>query len=94
VSVAITVDGRAVECGEGQTLAAALISAGIPAWRTTRRGHAARGLFCGIGVCFDCLVTVNGAGPLRACLVSAQPGDEVSTDPAHPALADDGGPRA
>jgi aerobic-type carbon monoxide dehydrogenase small subunit (CoxS/CutS family) len=75
----ISVDGRPVQCGEGQTIAAALIGAGQVAWRTTRRTGEQRGLFCGIGVCFDCLVTVNGEGPLRACLVVARPGDEVST---------------
>ena len=75
----ITVDGREVGCREGQTIAAALIGAGDVGWRTTRRAGAARGLFCGIGVCFDCLVTVNGEGPLRACLIAAQPGDRVTT---------------
>ena len=75
----ITVDGRELACREGQTIAAALISAGDVGWHTTRRAGAARGLFCGIGVCFDCLVTVNGEGPLRACLVAARPGDRVTT---------------
>jgi aerobic-type carbon monoxide dehydrogenase small subunit (CoxS/CutS family) len=75
----ITLDGRQVTFREGQTIAAALIGAGDVAWRTTRRAGAGRGLFCGIGVCFDCLVTVNGEGPLRACLVTAHAGDEVST---------------
>jgi hypothetical protein len=78
----ISVDGRRVQCHEGQTIAAALIGAGEVAWRTTRRTGEPRGLFCGIGVCFDCLVTVNGDGPLRACLVAARPGDEVCTVPA------------
>jgi hypothetical protein len=78
----ITVDGHPVQCREGQTIAAALIGAGEVAWRTTRRTGEQRGLFCGIGVCFDCLVTVNGDGPLRACLVAARPGDEVCTRPA------------
>jgi aerobic-type carbon monoxide dehydrogenase small subunit (CoxS/CutS family) len=78
----ISVDGRPVRCRAGQTIAAALISAGEVAWRTTRRTGEPRGLFCGIGVCFDCLVTVNGDGPLRACLVAARPGDEVRTLPA------------
>jgi hypothetical protein len=36
-------------------------------------------VFCGIGVCFDCLVTVNGQPSVRACLAEARPGDRVET---------------
>lgn len=75
----IMVDERPVSCRAGETIAAALIEAGIDAWRTTRRGGAPRGLFCGIGVCFDCLVTVNGDRPVRACLATARPGDRITT---------------
>ncbi|MEV4896137.1 2Fe-2S iron-sulfur cluster-binding protein [Nonomuraea sp. NPDC055795] len=48
-------------------------------WRSTRFGGRPRGLFCGIGVCFDCLVEVNGRPAERACQLEARPGDEVST---------------
>ncbi|MFF4776146.1 (2Fe-2S)-binding protein [Microtetraspora fusca] len=73
------VDGRPVPVVPGQTVGAALHAAGIRTWRTTRFGERRRGLFCGIGVCFDCLVTVNGEENLRACLTEARPGDEVTT---------------
>jgi predicted molibdopterin-dependent oxidoreductase YjgC len=76
---AITVDGEPVECIEGQTLAAGMLAAGIPAWRRTRLGNEPRGLFCGIGVCFDCLVTVNGTPSVRACMSAARPGDVLTT---------------
>lgn len=76
----ITFDGRTIPVAEGQTIAAALTAAGIRAWRTTRVGGGPRGLFCGIGVCFDCLVTVNGRQALRACQVEARPGDVVTHD--------------
>jgi ferredoxin len=60
-------DGVDVEVREGETIAAALFRAGLqPRY------------FCGIGVCFACLVTVNGLPAQRACLVEAHPGDEVS----------------
>ncbi|HEY8458505.1 MAG TPA: (2Fe-2S)-binding protein [Actinopolymorphaceae bacterium] len=75
----ITVDGEPVAVKEGQTVAAALLAAGRRGWRTTRSGRP-RGLFCGIGVCFDCLVTVNGRSAVRACLEPARPGDVVTTD--------------
>jgi hypothetical protein len=47
--------------------------------RRTRRTGASRGLFCGIGVCFDCLVTIDGVANERACLRSATPGLAVTT---------------
>lgn len=75
----VTFDGREIEALPGQTLAAALWSSGVTAWRTTRRGGEARGVFCGIGVCFDCLVTVDGRPNQRACLVPAAPGADVRT---------------
>ncbi|MFG1879634.1 (2Fe-2S)-binding protein [Sphaerisporangium sp. NPDC049003] len=75
----INVDGRPVTAVPGQTIGAVLYAGGIRSWRTTRMGGRPRGLFCGIGVCFDCLVTVNGEASLRACQTEARPGDEVTT---------------
>src|SRR5690625_5156753 len=49
------------------------------AWRSTRRSGSARGLFCGIGVCYDCLATINGRASQRTCLVEVADGMEVST---------------
>ena len=54
----ILFDGQPIPCRDGWTIGAALTAAGIRSWRTTRQRHRPRGLFCGIGVCFDCLVTV------------------------------------
>ncbi|MEU4831752.1 (2Fe-2S)-binding protein [Streptosporangium sp. NPDC023615] len=75
----ISVDGAGVPVVPGQTIGAAMHGAGIRSWRTTRFGGRPRGLFCGIGVCFDCLVTVNGVPSLRACLTEARPEDRVTT---------------
>nr|WP_184941706.1 (2Fe-2S)-binding protein [Planomonospora venezuelensis] len=75
----ITVDGAAVPVVPGQSIGAALYGAGVRSWRTTRHGGRPRGLFCGIGVCFDCLVTVNGVPSLRACQIEARAGDRVTT---------------
>ncbi len=71
-----TFDGRRIDHRPGQTVGAALVEHGILAWRTTRHEGRPRGLFCGIGICFDCLVTVDGAPNQRACVVLA---DEVTT---------------
>ncbi len=74
-----TFDGEPVGAMPGQSIGAALLSAGHRSWRTTRFGGRPRGLFCGIGVCFDCLVSVNGLLNERACLRPAAAGDVVTT---------------
>ncbi|OLZ70270.1 proline dehydrogenase [Streptomyces sp. IMTB 2501] len=75
----VTFDGRPLTALSGQTVAAALWAAGVTAWRSTRGDGRPRGVFCGIGVCFDCLVTVNGRANQRACLVPLHPGDVIRT---------------
>lgn len=75
----VTFDGRPLEVLPGRTVAAALWAAGVTAWRGTRRTGRPRGVFCGIGVCFDCLVTVNGRPNQRSCLVPVRPGDVIRT---------------
>jgi D-hydroxyproline dehydrogenase subunit alpha len=72
-------DGRDLTAAEGTTIAGALISNGERTWRTTRSGGQRRGLFCGIGTCFDCLVDVNGQKAVRACLRALSDGDEVGS---------------
>jgi hypothetical protein len=72
-------DGTPVAFTEGQTVGAALTKAGIRSWRTTRNGGNPRGLFCGIGVCFDCLITADGTPNQRACLLPAAPGMRIAT---------------
>jgi hypothetical protein len=74
----IDLDGCAVPAMAGQTVAAALLAAGIIAFRYTAGGRP-RGVFCGMGVCFDCLVTIDDIPDLRACMTLARPGMRVST---------------
>jgi predicted molibdopterin-dependent oxidoreductase YjgC len=76
---AFSFDDRTIDFAEGQTVGAALVAAGIYSWRVTRRHGTRRGLFCGIGVCYDCLVTVDGTPNLRACQVAAAAGMAVTT---------------
>ncbi len=78
-TVTFTFDGAAMTAEPGQTVGAALLAAGIRSWRRTRSGGRPRGLFCGIGACFDCLVDVNGDRAVRACLVPVREGDQVRT---------------
>ncbi len=75
----MVVDGEPVPAKVGQTVAGALLTAGIRSWRTTRRAGRPRGLFCGIGACFDCLLTVDGVDDQRACLVPVRLGLVIGT---------------
>lgn len=76
--VEILVDGEPVHVRAGATLAAALLAAGHWRFRQSVRGDA-RGPLCGMGVCFECGVTVNGVMHRRACLEPVTPGMEVRT---------------
>ncbi len=76
--VRISVDGVELGGTAGQTIAGVLLTSGLRSWRLAPSG-APRGLFCGIGVCFDCLVTVNGVPDVRACLRRVVDGDVVVT---------------
>ncbi len=72
------VDGESMHAYEGETIAAALTAAGRLVLRRSERTGAPRGVFCGIGVCFDCLVAVEGMGRVRSCMVAVRPGMRVS----------------
>lgn len=75
----IAVDGRQITVRSGQTIGAALLQNGTRTLRRTRSGGEPRGMFCGIGMCFDCIVSVNDEPLQRACLRVAAPGDVVRT---------------
>jgi predicted molibdopterin-dependent oxidoreductase YjgC len=75
----IEVDGAAVEAFPGETVAAALIADGRRILRRTERGAMPRGVYCGIGLCFDCLVAVDDRTRVRACQTPVRPGMRVVT---------------
>src|SRR5689334_350367 len=70
-------EGREIEGRKGETVAAALTAAGILSIRRTRTGGA-RGLFCGMGVCQDCLVEIDGISDQRACMTKLEPGMRIA----------------
>jgi len=78
--VPIRFDGRELLALPGETIAAALAAAEIVAVRRARSG-APRGPFCGMGVCFDCLVTVDGRPSQRACLTRVEAGMDIRSSP-------------
>src|SRR5476649_2133148 len=79
-AVRITFNGTAIEALPGETVAAALAAADVVAVRQARSG-APRGPFFGMGVCFDCLVTVDGRPNQRACLTKVTAGMDVRSAP-------------
>ena len=77
--VTISVDGLDVGARAGDTVAAALLAAGFDAFRTTAVSGASRGPYCMMGVCFDCLVAIDGIASRQACLVQVREGMRVET---------------
>ena len=78
-NIEFTFDGEKIDAITGQSVAAALLSADQRLLRKTRFNNNERGVFCGIGVCFDCLVVIDGITNQRACLIEAKPGMKVQT---------------
>ena len=64
-------DGHEIAGTAGCSVAAALLASGHTSWRTTESGSG-RGLFCGIGICFDCIVEIDGESGQRACMIPLQ----------------------
>lgn len=73
--VTLRVDGRAVPAFVGESVATALLAAGIRALRSSPAG-APRGLFCGMGICQECVVEIDGAA-MPACQVRVRDGLSV-----------------
>lgn len=75
----VHVNGRPVITHAGETVAAVLLAEGIRAFRRTAHRGEPRGVFCGIGICYECLVTVNGVANTRACVTTVAPGMIIET---------------
>lgn len=80
--VAITVDGHPFEARAGDSVAAALLAAGRVATRGSAVSASPRGPYCLMGVCFECLVTVDGVASRQGCLVEVREGMRIETQPA------------
>ena len=74
--ISFSFEGRPLIGRKGESIAAALISTGINYFRKSRGGRN-RGLYCGMGTCFECLVTVDGHLSQRACLTQLEPGMDI-----------------
>ncbi len=87
--ITILIDGQAVIAAAGDTVAAALLLTGNTRFRQTAKSGSPRGPYCGMGVCFDCLVTINGEPNRQACVADVREGMEVITGTGAPQLAAD-----
>jgi predicted molibdopterin-dependent oxidoreductase YjgC len=76
----IEVDGKPVTAYHGETIATALMAAGITSFHQNRPGYAPSRLYCGMGVCMQCLVTVDGIHSCQACKTLARPGMKVEIE--------------
>lgn len=78
-SITLTVNGRTISVEEGTMVSAAVASAGVDAFRRSVGGRP-RGPLCGMGVCLECRVTIDGRPHCRSCQIPCRPGMKVETD--------------
>lgn len=79
--ITLLVDGEPLDAHEGESVAAALLAAGRRGFRYTDRDEERRGYYCGMGVCHDCLVIVDGLAGVRACMTPIRDGMRVERQP-------------
>jgi D-hydroxyproline dehydrogenase subunit gamma len=75
----LQVDGRLCAAYEGETVHAALLAEGIRTLRIARKTGEPRGIFCGMGICYECRVTINGVPDQQACMTLATDGMQIET---------------
>ncbi|MDH3472335.1 MAG: (2Fe-2S)-binding protein [Rhodospirillales bacterium] len=73
-TVTVTIEGRSVTVPEGQTVAAAVLAADLDSCRTTAVSGSPRAPYCMMGLCFDCLMEVDGVPNTQACLTEVRDG--------------------
>jgi D-hydroxyproline dehydrogenase subunit gamma len=79
LSLTIFIDGTATPARQGDTVAAAMLGSGYVACRTTAVSGAPRGPYCLMGVCFDCLVNIDGDANRQACMTTVRDGMRIET---------------
>ncbi len=70
-------EGQSIPAEAGETVAAALLAAGIGRFRDTPVGGGPRAPYCMMGICFDCLVEIDGVPNRQACMVPAADGMKI-----------------
>ena len=77
-SVRIEIEGVPILARAGDTVTAALLASGLDFCRETAVSGTRRGPYCMMGVCFDCLVTIDGIGNRQGCLVPVAEGMKIT----------------
>ena len=77
--LSFTFDGKPLSGRAGDTVAASLLANGITVCRETPVSDAPRAPYCLMGVCFDCLVVIDGVGNRQGCLVPLREGMRIET---------------
>jgi len=77
--IRLFVNGTPVTVPAGSMVSTAVMLSGIATFRRSVTGEP-RGLLCGMGICYECRVTINGRAHCRGCQVPCENGMEVSTD--------------
>jgi D-hydroxyproline dehydrogenase subunit gamma len=86
--VSITIDGAPFDAREGDTVAAALLAAGVVAFRTSPVSGAPRGPYCLMGTCFECTVEIDGVRGRQACMTRVARGMRIALERGVPAIAE------
>ena len=82
-TIEIEVDERKTPAVPGEMISSALIAAGIKVFRRTHKKGEARGYFCGIGQCTDCMMTVDNVPSVRTCITPVEEGMKIKTQSGH-----------
>ncbi len=75
--VRVTVNGAELQCRAGDSVAAALFVGGVQACRDTAVAEVPRGPYCMMGVCYDCLVTIDGQANQQGCMTAVRDGMKI-----------------
>ncbi|PKO04295.1 MAG: pyridine nucleotide-disulfide oxidoreductase [Chloroflexi bacterium HGW-Chloroflexi-3] len=78
--IQITVNQKSIFAYEGELLSTILHCEGIRVLQRKHRNGKASGIYCGMGICYECLVKVNGVPSIRACQTQVVEGMVISTD--------------
>jgi sarcosine oxidase subunit alpha len=77
--VKVTINDQPVEAYAGETVAIVLMTSGHEIFQHSNHDHTPRTLYCGMGVCFNCLVTIDGVPNVRACATKVSEGMAIET---------------
>ena len=78
-TVTVEFNGRPLQVEDGQSVAAALLAAGVSRFRSTPVSGAPRAPYCMLGVCFECLMEIDGVASRQACLIQVREGMSIRT---------------